>query len=83
MTNPNDNWLTQLLSILETNYVPEESRHMIQKELLSSAKTAHATVGQEERLRVQRELEESSDLKKKLIQMFYFDYIIFGFELPE
>lgn len=83
LTNPNENWLTQLLSILERNQVPEESRRMIQKELLSSAKTAHSTVGQEDRFRVQREFEGSADLKKKLIQMFYFDYILFGFELPE
>ncbi|CAD6186513.1 unnamed protein product [Caenorhabditis auriculariae] len=66
---------------LEHN-VTEESLNYIEKSL-SSGKTAHTTVGTKARNFLEKRLRSSPYLMELLVRMFYHDFLLFNYKLPD
>ncbi|KIH69649.1 hypothetical protein ANCDUO_00025 [Ancylostoma duodenale] len=62
--------------------VPEDLRREIQGEILVG-RTPHTTRGSGPRLAAERELFNNRTLLDIVMKMFYFDYKVFGFSLPD
>jgi signal recognition particle GTPase len=71
----------------------ELSEHLIEYEVKGSlihkiiddlrvARTQHSTSDSEERLQVEKELKKQPQLIRRLVQIFYYDYALFGFKFP-
>ena len=49
---------------------------------MNSSRTRHTTVTSPEREDVVNQLRKSPELVEKLIHMYYYDFVLFGYEIP-
>jgi hypothetical protein len=72
----------------------ELSEHLIENEVrgavihkiiddLRVARTIHSTIDTNERVQVEKELWKKPELIRRLVQTFYYDYVLFGFSFPK
>lgn len=74
--------LYSILYILKKNGVPAENILKISEEL-NTKRTEHSTFGSAQQLHLETKINNNLVLKRKLVQMFYFDYVLFGFDIFE
>ncbi|KAI6236447.1 hypothetical protein M3Y95_00158600 [Aphelenchoides besseyi] len=74
--------LETLADLLAEQEVPAGVTHQVVAQLRES-QTAHSTLQSTERWQVGQLLRENKNLMKKLIQLFYYDFVLFGFEFPQ
>ncbi|CAI5439894.1 unnamed protein product [Caenorhabditis angaria] len=70
-----------ILDFLAANGVDDKSMEYINTSL--QQKTAHSTRDSVERDEIVQILRNNSRLMTKLVQMYYFDFLLFGYELPQ
>jgi hypothetical protein len=73
--------LQELGNILRTSGVNRNTVEKITEEI-REARTAHATFNSPQRAHYEMILKKNPMILKKLVQMFYYDYILFGFPIP-
>ncbi|EFO84742.1 hypothetical protein CRE_03825 [Caenorhabditis remanei] len=75
------NFPDQLLGLLEEKGLDEEGIKFINGSL--HHRTPHSTMDSVERATVEETVLNSPYLLRKIIQMYYFDFLLFGYRLPE
>lgn len=75
-------YLDDLFKIFRQQNVPESSLDFIKKQM-SEARTIHTTITTEARRFLEDRLTKSPFLMEFIIRMFYYDYVMFGFDMPE
>ncbi|KIH54634.1 hypothetical protein ANCDUO_15219 [Ancylostoma duodenale] len=70
-----------LAAILRKHHVPEESVDYI-KTSISTARTAHRTMGTAEQQQTKEAILSSKYLMDLLIKMYFYDYVLLGFPIP-
>lgn len=73
--------LKHMTNVFESSGVKEDVIDKITKELRES-RTNHATLYSPERIHYESILKKNPDFMRKLIRMFYYDYILFGIQIP-
>ncbi|KAI6224175.1 hypothetical protein M3Y95_00855200 [Aphelenchoides besseyi] len=72
----------EVFTLFAEHGVSEENLNFVRNQI-SNGKTVHTTTGREERDRVVREVRESRYLMTKLVQMYYYDFVLMGYDIPE
>ncbi|CAJ0596050.1 unnamed protein product [Cylicocyclus nassatus] len=75
-------FIDDLLRILRKNNVSDKSRKFIRASL-SSGRTSHSTHESAEQLQTRTAILSSNYLTNLLVKMYYYDFTIFGFQIPE
>ncbi|CAD6184517.1 unnamed protein product [Caenorhabditis auriculariae] len=71
-----------LVDLLQRSHVSDASIEFIDVSLRSK-RTRHSTVNSPERTAVLREIRGSRRLTSRLVQMYFYDFVLFGFPLPQ
>ncbi|KAI6193565.1 hypothetical protein M3Y96_01031600 [Aphelenchoides besseyi] len=72
----------EVFTLFAEHGVSEEHLSFVRNQI-NNGKTVHTTTGREERDRVVREVRESRYLMTKLVQMYYYDFVLMGYNIPE
>lgn len=72
--------LQQLEPLLNSKNVPFPSFEFLKKEL--NIRTVHSTFSSKARRFIEKIVGDSPFLMEYLVRMFYYDYVLFNFELP-
>ncbi|KAI6242489.1 hypothetical protein M3Y99_00215000 [Aphelenchoides fujianensis] len=80
--NATDDFLAQLLPLLQKQGVPEESLQFI-RDQLKSGRTVHSTIDSAARQFFERRLRSSPYLMEHVIRLFYEDFRLFNYEIPD
>ncbi|CAL2030201.1 unnamed protein product [Caenorhabditis brenneri] len=75
------NFTDQLLGLLEENGLDQEGIQFINGSL--HHRTPHSTIDSVERAAVEETVLHTPYLLRKIIQMYYFDFLLFGYRLPD
>ncbi|KAI6219999.1 hypothetical protein M3Y99_01628400 [Aphelenchoides fujianensis] len=75
-------FFVDVFQLFKEQGVAEEDIDFV-REQIESGRTTHTTTGREERERVARQVRGSRYLMKKLIEMYYYDFVLLGYEIPE
>uniref|UniRef100_A0A0N4Z8F5 Sulfotransfer_1 domain-containing protein n=1 Tax=Parastrongyloides trichosuri TaxID=131310 RepID=A0A0N4Z8F5_PARTI len=81
-TIKNKKFLSSLIEVLKSAHVPDSSIKFIISQF-KTTKTHHRTVGKKTRKDIEEKLKNSPHLMEKLYQMFYYDFILFNYNLPK
>jgi hypothetical protein len=76
-----DSFFHDLFNHLELSNVTSQEMEFI-KNQTSRGRTPHSTFETHERKKVEKELMENKLLLRKIIRMYYYDFVLFGFEIP-
>ncbi|CAJ0956312.1 unnamed protein product, partial [Mesorhabditis belari] len=74
--------LYEILDEFEGHGVPRNETDWIKDQVLSGKKTFHATYENPKRKELVDKINNSKDLKEWLIQLYFYDYILFQYPLP-
>uniref|UniRef100_A0A0K0E410 Sulfotransferase domain-containing protein n=1 Tax=Strongyloides stercoralis TaxID=6248 RepID=A0A0K0E410_STRER len=78
----NKKFIGSLKKLLEDSNVPSVSINFILQQF-KNTKTHHRTVGKKIRKDIENKLRNSPHLMDRLYQMFYFDFILFNYDIPK
>jgi hypothetical protein len=73
--------LDELFQIFRQNGVPEKYIALFRQQITSS-RTAHSTIENPLIKRIYAQIRETTLLREKLLQLYYFDYLLFNFTVP-
>uniref|UniRef100_A0AC35U2A6 Sulfotransfer_1 domain-containing protein n=1 Tax=Rhabditophanes sp. KR3021 TaxID=114890 RepID=A0AC35U2A6_9BILA len=74
--------LSEFNDVLKSASVPSSSRQFLISQF-NHTSTRHTTVNSSSRKSIESELYNSPHLLKKLYQMFYYDFVLFDYDIPE
>uniref|UniRef100_A0A0N5BDN9 Sulfotransfer_1 domain-containing protein n=1 Tax=Strongyloides papillosus TaxID=174720 RepID=A0A0N5BDN9_STREA len=81
-TIKNKKFIDNLTKLLRKSNVPSTSINFL-IEQFETTKTHHRTVGKKNRKDIEKQLKNSPYLMEKLYQMFYYDFILFNYDIPK
>jgi 23S rRNA-/tRNA-specific pseudouridylate synthase len=73
--------LDELFQIFRQNGVSKQYIALFRRQI-HSGRTAHATIANPLIKRIYAQIRKRTQLRKKLLQLYYFDYLLFNFTIP-
>uniref|UniRef100_A0A0K0E9J0 Sulfotransferase domain-containing protein n=1 Tax=Strongyloides stercoralis TaxID=6248 RepID=A0A0K0E9J0_STRER len=75
--------IRQILDLFREIGVDMDIVHKVIYDLRYEKKTPHTTRGTPERSKVLKEIFSNKQLLKKIVSLFYYDYVLFGYKIPD
>jgi len=70
----------EIFTIFREKAVPEEYIKFFHNKLIAT-RTEHSTIANPEREKIYEKIRNNPELRRKILQIYYFDYILFDFNI--